>query len=101
MKVLLDQFFTNAKLFLQRHDSRCFVQCVSIEIMCLVDTQFMQIARRFRLAMIGGQHDQGIIQSNFLIHIGEQFRQRTVKARDVVFALQAGCTKHVADIIGG
>ena len=101
MEIGFDQFLANTELFFQCRNRRRLVQTAGIEITCIADTLFVQIPGHLRLAMVGGQHDQGIVQSDFLVDVGKQIRQRTVEARQVVFGLQAGCAKQMADVVGG
>jgi hypothetical protein len=50
--------------------------------------------------MVSGQHDQGLVQANPGIDETKQVGQGAVQMQDVVFALEAGGSEDMADIVG-
>ena len=50
--------------------------------------------------MVCRQHDQRVLESDLLIHIGEEIRERPVELQHVVLGLETRWAKEVTDVVG-
>ena len=89
MKVFGDQRVADAKALFQHRDRGGFVPTLRVDIGGL-ETEIVQVSGRLRSAMVGGKHDQCLVQTDLGIDETEQVGQGAVETQDVVFALQAG-----------
>ena len=59
----------------------------------------MQMPRYFWLAMVGGENDQRIRQTDFLVNEGKKFSKGAIQMRNVVFRLEARRPEQMPDIV--